>query len=59
MTAPLDQLRLEESALLAALAGDLHGGLLDEWAVASAMPHHEGGTLIVVSRPDSRVTLGL
>ena len=59
METPRTELSLDGDALLAALGDPAARALADDWSLASAMPHHEGGTLLVLTRPDSRATLGL
>ena len=50
------ELRLDGPALLEVLEACAMG---DGWGLTSAIPHHEGGTLLVLTRPGSRLTLGL
>ena len=59
MTAPLPELQLASAPLLEALTHDAPPRLPDDWTLSSAMAHHEGGVLLVLTRTDTRRTLGL
>ena len=52
-------LNLEGAAMRALVTEHDAGALEPGWALSAAMPHHEGGVLLVVTQAMSRVTLGL
>ena len=59
MHGPAERIRLEGRAMMELLAFGEPLMLKRPWSLSSAMPHHEGGVLLVVTNPLSRVTLGL
>jgi molybdenum cofactor biosynthesis enzyme MoaA len=50
---------LESGPLLVLLSRAPAPALPEGWSLTSAMPHHEGGVLLVVTHPAQRSTLGL
>ncbi|MGB0592276.1 MAG: radical SAM protein [Myxococcota bacterium] len=59
MSPPAVTYTLESASLQALLTRSPAPQLPEGWRLTSAMPHHEGGVLLVVTHPEHRTTLGL
>ena len=59
MASPEPASVLESQALLEEIQRPFEPELPGGWCLSSAMRHHEGGVLLVVTHPEQRATLGL